>query len=34
MISSHKLHFHVFYEEIEEYKKFQKFNIKTLIMIA
>ena len=34
MISLHKLHTHVHYEEVCEYKRFQKFIIKTLTKIA
>ena len=34
MILLHKIHFHVHYEQIYEHKKFQKFSIKTLIIIA
>ena len=34
MISLHKLHFHDHYEEVYQYKRFQKFTIKTLIRIA
>ena len=34
MISLHKFHFHVDYEEIYDQKKFQKLSIKTLITIA
>ena len=34
MISLHKLHCHIHYEEFYQYKKFQKFSINTLITIA
>ena len=34
MISLHKLHSHIHYEQFYEYKKFLKFNINTLITIA
>ena len=34
MISLHKLQFHVHYEEVYYYKRFQKFSIKTLTRIA
>ena len=33
MISLYKLHFHVHYEEVYQYKRFQKFAIKTLTKI-
>ena len=33
-LSLHKLHFHVHYEEVYEYKRFQKFSIKTLTRIG
>ena len=34
MISLHKLHFHVHYEEVHQYKRFPKFSIKTLTSIG
>ena len=34
MIYLHKLHPHVHYEEVYEYKRFQKFNIKIVTKIA
>ena len=34
MISLHKIHFHVHYEEVHPYKRFQKFSIKTLTRIG
>ena len=34
IISLHKLHFHVCYEEVYSHKKFQKFSIKTLVTIV
>ena len=34
MISLHKLHSHVLYEEIYQYKRYQKFSIKTITRIA
>ena len=34
MISLHKLHFYVHYEEVFLYKRFQKLSIKTLPRIA
>ena len=34
MISLHKLHLHVYYEDVYQYKRFQKFSTKTLTRIA
>ena len=34
MISLQRLHFHVHYEEVYQYKKFQKFSIKTATRIG
>ena len=34
MISLHKLHSHVYYEEVYQYKRSQNFTIKTLTRIA
>ena len=34
MISLHKLHCHVHYGEVYQYKSFQKFSMRTLIRIA
>ena len=34
MNSLHKLHYHIFYEEVYQYKRFQNFNIKIVTRIA
>ena len=34
MIALHKLHSHVHYEMVYQYKRFQKFSIKTLMRVA
>ena len=34
MNSLHKIHFHVHYEEVYQYKRFEKFSIKTLTRIG